>query len=98
MKPFPLPTTQNGRASRPSGASSTAATAAGITTMPIAGTAKRLASRPYCPTRLKWKAEIGAVATPAISEVISTPMTGRASRQPGAVWVCRHQACPRRAS
>ena len=58
------PTTWNGSQSSPSGATITATTAAGITTAPIAGTASRLASSPYCATALKWKAEIGAVAEP----------------------------------
>ena len=42
----------------------TPTTAAGITTSPIAGTARRLAIRPYCATTLKWKAEIGAGREP----------------------------------
>ena len=61
----------------------------------MAGTASRLAISPYCATALKWKAEIGAVAAPATSEVIAIPTMGLANRQPGAVWVCRHQARPR---
>ena len=66
----------------------TAITAAGITTMPIAGIASRLAISPYWATVLKWKAEIGAVAAPATSEVMAIPTIGFANRQPGAVWVC----------
>ena len=54
--------------------------------------------RPYWETTLKWKAEIGPVATPATSEVTTMPSTGLAKRQPRETWVCTHQAWPRSVS
>ena len=47
---------------------------------------------------LKWKAENGAVAAPATSEVIAQAITGRTKRQRGSVWSRRHQPCRRSAS
>ena len=50
---MPQPSDRNGSQSSPKGAASTATTAAGITTIPIAGIARRFASSPYCATVLK---------------------------------------------
>ena len=66
--------------------------------MPMAGTASRLAIRPYWATVLKWKAEIGAVAVPATKEVMAMPMTGFTKRQRRSVCVTCHQDWPRSAS
>ncbi len=69
-----------------------------MTTIPIAGIASRFASTPYWVMVLKWKAEIGAVAAPATSDVMAIATTGLAKRQLGAVCVTCHQARPRNPS
>ena len=52
-------------------------TPAGITIIPITGTASRFANSPYSAIRLKCAAAIGAVAVPAISDDSTAIATGR---------------------
>lgn len=95
MYSIPSPITQSAAEESPNGARSAARTPAGITSIPIAGTARMFASSPNCDMMLKWKAEIGAVASPATSEVAVTPTIGRRNRQRRSCCVSRHQALRR---
>ena len=52
-------------------------TPAGITSVPMTGTASRFASSPYCAMRLKCAAAMGDVATAAISDDTISIANGR---------------------
>ena len=96
---------RRGRSRRPSPSPGTAAsrartaprspptTAAGITTTPIAGTASRLATSPYCASTLKWNAEIRrGRGRPRPARSPRPPSTGRAKPPAGRSGSRCHQA------
>ena len=74
---MPQSITASGTAASPSGARISATTAAGITRLPITGTAATLAMRPKSEMRLKCAAATGAVAIPAIAEESTTVAAAR---------------------
>ena len=86
IQTVPRPMTHSATPSSPRGASSSAITPDGITSVPITGTASMFASKPYCDMRLKCAAPIGAVARPATSDETSSIATGRSQRGRRLAW------------
>ena len=74
IRATPCPIRTSGTPSRPSGISSAASTAIGITTTETTGIAARLANNPIGDTCWKCHAVNMAVASPATTDVIDRPM------------------------